>query len=870
MVRLKKTIGFIALALVAAVLIAGCKSSSSGGNPTPPPSYKITIAPADLGNLVLERFNKTFVATCTNQNGVVSTCTTDTGVTWSVTGNMTATATKGIFLAGNVNGGITARVTASYAGVSASYDVVILKIVRTEILPGSLSIMMGSSQAFTAICHSAEGLSATCTDKVTWAADTGMELTTPPSTFLANGDALSSNIYAYPLKSTFDIANACTSLGACAIPILSISDITIGSGEVIAIKITPELGLVQGEQKWFNVLCYTKGGGAYDCTHSPYVTFDGGGDMIPCNPLITDAPFNNCWQMDYLGDFHATSGLCTQTNCPTDLPPLPIQPQQNSYVQATYVNPVEYGGLVYNDQAELHCRYMCHGELQAAGIPELEATKVGVSCYYTDFFNDDCSKRWLNYIDEVTPLTPFIEWDVSLGVPDYATASISQNELTLTAIHIPGPCGAAVEVIAEYFDDDDFTVSVPPGNLLPKPYLIGGDTPLPIINDDDLVVLKDLVWDPTVMDTVDYYDATCGYDFAGTGTADPEAEYSCYDVYVHEIASLNPVAFAKGYYPLGYFINDPLSAYYCIDAFDADWTWHFPVDDCNPAFIGWPPNVRLPQPDPGAWTAMFAGGICGMAPPENRAYANYAYYTDENNAPTLISGLASADVTLDFIDHTRPDWVTTTTTIEINGGFYVNDPIWDHTPASVNRPAIHPMKAGVGGNWVSFYTQVGTCDIDNPLNKCDQVVRVRCQDLETGAWSQCVNNRITLVPLASWLTLPNSEWDFIVLADPANYLMKDDAAGAYMNAPLTLAAGWGNFMLGFPNRPLNDLGTHYSFNDIVLRPDAVPPGGPGTCDTVNFMTIMVTHNPWYVSVLSPTFFESIPGTFAFIQLCELL
>jgi len=73
-------------------------------------------------------------------------------------------------------------------------------------------------------------------------------------------------------------------------------------------------------------------------------------------------------------------------------------------------------------------------------------------------------------------------------------------------------------------------------------------------------------------------------------------------------------------------------------------------------------------------------------------------------------------------------------------------------------------------------------------------------------------------------------------------------------------------MNGRPNRPLDASGAFYSFNEIVLRSDAAPPGGAGTCDTTNFMIVMITHNPWYLYF---TEFESMPGVFAYFELCEL-
>lgn len=920
MARFKKTIGFIALALVAAVLVTGCKSSSSGGG-LPSQQYQISIAPADGLNAVLEQFTKAFVATCTKPDGSKTTCTAASDVTWSVvSGNATAvTGSPGSFKAGNWNSGGTFKVKAAYAGVSAEYDIAVLKIVRTEILPGSVALMVGASQAFVAICHSMEGLSGDCTAKVTWAADPGLEATTAPNIFLANGDAGVANVYEAPVKASFDIAMACTSIAdpACVEPVAGKAIVTVGSGEVISIKITPEVGLVQGEQKWFKVLCYTTQGLPYDCTHSPNVTYDAGGDMVACDPLITDtldAPYNNCFQMDYQGQYLGHSPVnplvdaggvfhvCGQYTCPVDMGG--ILPQQNSYVQATYVNPPEYGGLVYNDQAELHCRYMCHADLATpnpGGILELEDTQVSVNCFYTDFFNDDCSSRYLNYLDETTTFIPFITWDVSLGVPDFATAEVtSNNQLLLSAGHIPGPCGAAVVVEAEYFDDDDSPYATPtnpgdpypliiplPGNLGPKPYVIGGLTPLAILNDDDLVTLEDIVWDPVWMDTLNYYDATCGYDLAGSGDPDVEGVYSCYDVYVHDLIELNPVAYDHGYLtvnvPSGYFSRDPLHADYCIDAFDADWTWDYPVDDCNPTYAAWPPTLLLPQPDNNAWVGMFQGGICGMSPPENYAYSNYVYYTDRDNAPTIIGGgLSSAIVTLNFIDHTRADWLTTSATIEINGGFYVNDPIW-HPTGGIHRPALHPMTSE-GGNWLSYYVQAGTCDVANPLNKCDQVIRVRCQDLQ-GNWSQCVNNRyfypfVDMTP-ANWTLyfgniwlVPPPAWDFIVLADPGFFISKDDGTGTARDvAPLTLAAGWARYLAGTPSRPL-DVSDYklvpepvkFSWNDVFVIPSSVSPGGPGTCDTTNFAIIMVTRNPWYPFA---TDFESLPGAFVFFELCEL-
>ena len=740
MVKLKKTIGLIVFALVAAVLITGCKSSG-GGNAvvTRPEIIALTVTPNPVS--VIEGYGVTFIATCTRgADNSTFDCTSNANVTWTATGNLTPTATKGAYVTGSFASGATAKVTAAYGNLAGgSANVTILKITRLEILPSSLSIMAGYSATMTAWCHTDEGPSVLCTDRCDWTSEAGLELTTLPSTFLANGEAPLSKIIA-----THKPGIAMVGLNA------SIA-VIIGSGQVIAIKIDPEVGLVQGEQKWFHVTCTNSVLATFDCTHGPNTTYNGGGDMIPCNPLITSAPSNNCWQMDYL----TYSGACSQNTCA----PAPLVPQQNSYVQATYVNPPEFGGISFNDQAEIHCRYLCDIALTPDGVVETETTQVDALCTYTDRFNDACSLRYLNYTNETTPRTPFVTWSVMAGV----FADVIQptpNSLIITAHHIPGPCGAVVQAVATYYDDDLFV-------LMPKPFPFAND--IPIKNDDVLIAVDNIIPHNVWEDDFIEFDADCHYDLAGSLDPDPIGVFYCSDVRGLTDGVLGPDAIENDHRIANHgiytydtenpfdpvygwlFSGDPTGDFYCSDGAHADWAWYYDSATC-------------PIP-----------GLCDAHPPQNQAYSNWLDWNSSigNGKAGPVTGSDVGNARLHFRDQTigifpiYSEWQA----INIYGGLFVYDPTWDESGSM-------PFN----DNWVTLYCTPGVNRPDN------QWVKATCQDgsdptqwypfepltlMPTGVWD---DNCATRPDMVAWpLTVKGIWWfdngaaDGVWRPDPANY-----------------------------------------------------------------------------------------------------
>jgi len=440
MVKLKKTIGFIALTLLAVVLVAGCSSSSNNNNNnTAAAITSITVTPTSV--TIVETNTQKFVANCTKSDGSVVDCGTVTGVTWSATGDLVATADKTIWQAkvGGASGQVKVTWTDGVHTVVGVANVIVAKVTRVLVTSDAVlpTVAVGSVITFTATCSTNEGPNFDCTSTSTWAATAG----------LAQDPTIKNKFTAVDIPGVTQ-----SQVTATWTPNGLKGNILIGiaNTEVIGISISPDVGgAIEGETIIFKATCEYVGNTRADCTHakctdptnpSKCTTWSFHGSFVPVPPSDT------FWGIE--------AGQSTAPGNVYKLITGGARLETHHFVNVRYYNA---DSTYVEAPADIHYRWFV-GMLVTPVNPlkgtlyEGDTILYQVDCRYSDDWHYACDQirkdGGKGYI--TWGFANHLAW-AEPAILDPVTGTTYHNADFL-AVGLPGPCGGQATVTAVYLD----------------------------------------------------------------------------------------------------------------------------------------------------------------------------------------------------------------------------------------------------------------------------------------------------------------------------------------------------------------------------------------------------------------------------------